>query len=182
MATSRSKLGKRSQRKGKNFEREVSERIASVPGWEAEHRIPQGRGGGKNNPDVRASCGDLHLHIECNHSKAPPVPSKWRQAVRDCGPHASPVVWIRYQGGREIVLVSWDWLIQVVPPMWVWPETGGNARAALDKANKAIWTGCTPVGAWTCDNRRIAVLSSSDCLHVLREIAIDLRSPAGHTV
>lgn len=98
-AETRSRLGRRSRRKGANYERKVKKWFEDKLGITLE-RTPQSGGFAKNRNLSRVK-GDLNtlddnvellLHIECKDQKNWSLKSWWKQAIEECPPGKIPIV------------------------------------------------------------------------------------------
>ena len=101
--------GRRSRRKGHDFEREMVRKFKeSLPNCFAVQRMLQVRGGG-GLPDVEIRLnGDPLLHCECKHGKQPNIRKALEQATHDAHKGAIPAAVTRADRDETLVTMSAD--------------------------------------------------------------------------
>ena len=111
--------GRRSRRKGHDWEREVARRMRDVLGVEARRGF-QYRDGAEA-PDIIIEGLPHALHIECKAGKRPPILAALEQAERDAAEGAIPVVIAKKDKKAPTVTMRLeDWLAVIAP--WAWRE------------------------------------------------------------
>ena len=161
-------MGRMQRTKGAKFERDVVRRINAIDGWTAVRGL-QSRGG-RSLPDVRARLADIELHIECTHGRNPPIPAKWRQAMRDHREGATPLVWARYHGGWEMVVMRWEDFAKFPVDSITWVRHAACMKNAIEKAATTSWHPSMPLGVSEIDGEPMAGVLQADFVRILGRI------------
>lgn len=118
------KQGKRSKRKGNNYERTIAKAFQSKYGVELK-RTPQSGGFSKKSDKADDFRGDvtivdntlmLLLHIEAKDQKTWALPKWLRQAEEDCPDGRTPVVIMhQYNSSKDYVCLRLEDFLNLVP-------------------------------------------------------------------
>lgn len=144
MSTDRSRLGKRSKRKGRDFEKAVAERVAEWLGVPVEE--VSGARSGKKECDIQLSTIAHHLfpyHIEAKNHKSLSVPDWLRQASSDAAlstrkPTPEPVVVFKQHGdGEKWAIIRFEVFMELATRHL----NDAEARELLDTLRKASHEG-----------------------------------------
>ena len=111
-----SKRGKRSRRKGHDFERLIV-RMLHDEGIEAERGLQSKGGRGRADVTIHRDGAPVY-HVECKSGARPNVLQAWRQAREDAAFGADPLAVTHWDRGETLVTMDWDVFVSLLQDAW----------------------------------------------------------------